>query len=45
MAMPNLAKEWIARLEPKGLPAGKIVKVYMNEVRRVNPKVIRHWDR
>ncbi len=44
-AMPNLAKEWIARLEPKGLPARKIVKIYMDEVRRVNPNVIRHWDR
>lgn len=43
--MPNLASEWIARLEPKGLPVRKLVKAYMDEVRRVNPNVIRHWDR
>lgn len=43
--MPNIAKEWSDRLEKKGLPARKVVKAFMDEVRAMNIEVARHWDR
>jgi len=43
--MPNIAKEWSDRLEKKGLPARKVVKAFMDEVRAMNVDVARHWDR
>jgi TRAP-type transport system periplasmic protein len=45
MNMPNIAKEWSDRLEKKGLPARKVVKAFMDEVRALNVDVARHWDR
>jgi TRAP-type C4-dicarboxylate transport system substrate-binding protein len=44
-SMPNLAKEWIERLEPKGIPARQIVTAYMDSMRQNNQPIVRHWDR
>ncbi len=45
MNMPNIAKEWSDRLEKKGLPAKKVIKAFMDEVRALNVEIARHWDR
>ncbi len=43
--MPNIAREWVGRLEKRGLPARKVIKAFMDEVRARNIEVARHWDR
>ncbi len=45
MAMPNLAKEWVAEMERKGLPGRKVLKAYMDGVRKAGIKPLRDWDR
>ena len=44
-AMPNIAKEWAARLEKQGLPANKVLSTYMGELRSAGVKPIRDWDK
>lgn len=44
-AMPNIAKEWAARLEKKGLPGNKMVSTYMEELRAAKVEIIRDWDK
>lgn len=44
-AMPNIAKEWAARQDKRGLPGTKLLKAYMDEVRAANLKIVRHWDK
>jgi len=43
--MPNLAGEWVARMEEKGLgdAARKIVNIYMEEVEASGVPIIRDW--
>tara|TARA_R110002072_G_scaffold34641_2_gene103395 strand:- start:2248 stop:3324 length:1077 start_codon:yes stop_codon:yes gene_type:complete len=45
MALPNIAKEWADRLEEKGLPGNKLVSTYMAEMRAMNVKILRDWDK
>jgi len=45
ISMPNIAKEWAARLDKKGLPGTKLMNNYMNELRARNIGVARHWDK
>lgn len=45
MALPNIAKEWAARLEEKGLPGNKMISTYMKELRAANIKITREWDK
>ena len=42
--MPNIAKEWAADLDKKGLPGSKVLAAYMAEV-RASGKVIRDWEK
>lgn len=42
--MPNIAKEWAADLDKKGLPGSKVLAAYMEEV-RASGKVIRDWEK
>jgi len=44
MAMPNLAKEWAAKMEQQGLPGNRVLKAYMDGVRAAGIKPIRDWD-
>jgi len=44
-AMPNLAKEWVQRMEKKGLPGQKVLTAYMDGVRKAGIKPIRNWDK
>lgn len=43
-ALPNLAKEWAAANDAKGLPATAILADYMDSLRAGGAKPIRNWD-
>ncbi len=45
MSMPNVAKDWTAQLEEKGIPAKAVLKAYMDKMRAANQPIIRHWDK
>lgn len=44
-ALPDLAKAWMERLEPQGLPAKAVLKAYMDEIRGRGFKPLRDWDK
>ncbi len=44
-AMPNLAKEWAAEMEAKGIPAKEILTAYMDALRAAGEKPLRQWDK
>ena len=43
--MPNIAKDWAAGLDKKGLPGSKMLEAYMNKMRAANQPIIRQWDK
>ena len=43
--MPNVAKDWAADLESKGLPGNDILRTYMDAMRAAKQPIIRHWDK
>jgi TRAP-type C4-dicarboxylate transport system substrate-binding protein len=43
--IPNMAQEWAADLERRGLPGRQILKDYMDIMRAHNQPILRHWDR
>lgn len=43
--MPNIAKEWAASLDKKGLPGTKMLDTYMNLLRAHHIAVARQWDK
>jgi TRAP-type C4-dicarboxylate transport system substrate-binding protein len=45
MTMPNIAKEWVDRNEARGLPARKVLSVYMEKLRARNADLARDWDK
>ncbi|MGE5145768.1 MAG: C4-dicarboxylate TRAP transporter substrate-binding protein [Candidatus Eiseniibacteriota bacterium] len=44
-AMPNIAKEWAAKLDKDGLPGSKALSAYMDEMRKNGAKPARNWDK
>ena len=44
-AMPNVAMEWAARQDKKGLPGTEVMSSYLAELRRLNVKMLREWDK
>jgi len=44
-SMPNVAKDWTANLEKKGIPAKAVLKAYMDKMRAANQPILRQWDR
>lgn len=47
-ALPNVAKEWAQRMDAQGLPGTRLVKAYMDELRKLTGagnELVRHWDR
>ena len=44
-SMPNIAKEWAARMEKKGLPGNKVLTQYMDALRAQGVKCAREWDK
>ena len=43
--LPNIAKEWAAAQDKKGLPGSKILSTYMDAMRAANEPVLRQWDK
>jgi C4-dicarboxylate-binding protein DctP len=43
--MPNIAREWAARVEGQGKPGTKILAAYMDALRAAGEKPLRNWDR
>jgi TRAP-type C4-dicarboxylate transport system substrate-binding protein len=43
--MPNIAERWVKATEARGIPAGEVLKIYMDEVRRRGGHPLRDWDR
>ena len=43
--MPNVAKNWAAGLEKKGIPGRTILGAYMDTMRANNQKILRQWDK
>jgi TRAP-type transport system periplasmic protein len=43
--MPNLAKEWVEDNEARGLPAGEVLRAYMNAMRERGIEPLRDWDK
>lgn len=44
-SLPDLAGDWVKRIEAKGLPAGQVLKVVMDGVRKRGGKPARDWDK
>jgi TRAP-type C4-dicarboxylate transport system substrate-binding protein len=44
-AMPNIAQRWAEATEARGIPAGEIVRAFMNAVRERGGSPLRDWDR
>jgi TRAP-type transport system periplasmic protein len=45
MKMPNVAKQWAERMDKKGLPGTKALKIYMDALRAEGVKCMRDWDK
>jgi TRAP-type C4-dicarboxylate transport system substrate-binding protein len=43
--MPDIASRWIEATEARGIPAGEVVRAYMNAVRERGGHPLRDWDR
>ena len=41
----NIAMEWAARQDKKGLPGTKVMTSYLAELRRLDVKMLREWDK
>jgi len=44
-AMPDIATRWVEATERRGIPAGEILRAYMNAVRARGGQPLRDWDR
>jgi C4-dicarboxylate-binding protein DctP len=44
-SMPNLAKEWAADMDGKGLPGSAILSTYMDALRAAGETPVRAWDK
>lgn len=43
MALPDLAADWVARAEGRGLPGKEVLKAWMKKQRANNVELIRNW--
>jgi TRAP-type C4-dicarboxylate transport system substrate-binding protein len=44
-AMPDIASEWIAATEKRGVPAGAVLRAYLSAIRARGGAPLRDWDR
>ncbi|MCC6948358.1 MAG: C4-dicarboxylate TRAP transporter substrate-binding protein [Bradyrhizobiaceae bacterium] len=44
-ALPNIAKEWAARIDKQSLPGSQALTAYMEEMRKAGAKPVRDWDK
>jgi TRAP-type C4-dicarboxylate transport system substrate-binding protein len=45
MSLPNIAKDWAAAQEKRGLPGNKFLTAYMEALRAGGEKPVRNWDK
>lgn len=43
--LPNIAARWVEATEARGIPAGEVLRVYMDAVRSRGATPLRDWDR
>jgi TRAP-type C4-dicarboxylate transport system substrate-binding protein len=43
--LPNIAARWVRDTEARGIPAGEILQIYMDAIRRRGGEPLRDWDR
>jgi TRAP-type C4-dicarboxylate transport system substrate-binding protein len=43
--LPDIAGRWVEATDARGIPAGDVLKIYMDEVRRRGGTPLRQWDR
>ena len=43
--LPDLAGDWVARNEAKGLPAKKVLAAFMDGIRKRGGRPARNWDK
>jgi TRAP-type C4-dicarboxylate transport system substrate-binding protein len=43
--LPDIAGRWVAATEARGIPAGEVLRTYMDAVRRRGGTPLRDWDR
>ncbi len=43
--LPNIAGRWVEATEKRGIPAGEVLRVYMNAVRSRGGHPLRDWDK
>ena len=44
-SMPNIGKDWAAKLDKEGLPGTKLLGSYMDKMRAANQPIIHQWDK
>jgi TRAP-type C4-dicarboxylate transport system substrate-binding protein len=44
-AMPDIATQWVVATERRGIPAGDVLRAYMNAMRAHGIAPLRDWDR
>ena len=42
--LPNLAGRWVEATEARGVPAGAVLEIWMDAVRRRGAEPLRAWD-
>ncbi|MDX1562158.1 MAG: C4-dicarboxylate TRAP transporter substrate-binding protein [Gammaproteobacteria bacterium] len=42
--LPNIAGRWVEATEARGIPAGEVLQIYMDAVRRRGGEPLRNWD-
>jgi len=42
--LPNIAARWVEATEARGIPAGEVLDIYMESVRRRGGEPLRDWD-
>jgi TRAP-type C4-dicarboxylate transport system substrate-binding protein len=42
--LPNIAGRWVEATEARGIPAGEVLQIYMDSVRRRGGEPRRNWD-
>ena len=45
MSLPNIAQDWAAEQEKRGLPGKKFLAAYMDALRAAGEKPVRNWDK
>ncbi len=43
--LPDIAGNWVRATEARGIPAGEVLSIYMEAVRRLGGQPLRNWDR